>query len=159
LKKTILLAAAGCICSIALAAVPKPDFSGTWKLNNDKSTRDGPADRIYLNEIRQDSKSVTVTTKVESAPPGVPLDGTFLTDGKERVDTKSGHLHSTQVVWEGTTLVFMIVDKEGRKKTSKPTNAIRESWTLSPDGKVLTKFRQTAGGGKMVEQKYVFDKQ
>ena len=43
---------------------------------------------------------------------------------------------------------------------AKISRYVRESWALSGDGKVLTKFRRTAVSGKpIVDQKYVFDKQ
>jgi len=137
------------------------DFTGTWKLNVDKSTPDGPAGRVYINEIRQGKSTIEVTTKATPPPDGLVLDGTFKVGTpatKPIIDQKNGHFHSTRVFWEGTTLVFEIIEREGSSAKSKPTLAIRESWVLSPNGKTLTKFRRTPSAGKVVDQKYTFEK-
>ena len=143
----------------ATGAPVKPDFSGTWKLNNDKSTHDSTADRDYVCTIEQKGDKVTITTKATPPPAFPPLDGTFVVNGKLIVDKSSPHYHTTRAVWEGSTLILEVVDKESSKEKAKVLGAIRESWVLSGNGKTLTKFRQNAGGGKVVDQKYVFDKQ
>jgi len=162
LKKMKWILLAGLFCALAGAGAVNPDFTGTWKLNTDKSTPDGPADRVYVNEIKQGKSTIEVTTKATPPPEGVLLDGTFKVGTpttKPIIDHKNGHFHSTRVFWEGTTLVFEIIDREGSSAKSKPTMVIRESWVLSPDGKTLTKFRRTPSAGKVVDQKYTFDKQ
>jgi hypothetical protein len=156
LRRLQLLLAAGWLCASAFAQV-KPDFSGTWKLNNGKSTQDGAADRVYLCTIVQTKASITVTTKAE----GVTnlLDGTYPINGKPHIEKREKSYRYTKVGWEGATLVFEISDKDSKKELAKVLFYVRESWTLSPNGAVLTKFRRTAQGGKVTDQKYVFDKQ
>ncbi len=156
-SKWILLA--GILCAVAGAAGLRPDFSGTWKLNNDKSTRDATPDRVYICDIQQKGDTITVSTKSTPAPVVAPIDGTFTANGKLVVDKSSNHYHYTQTSWEGATFIIQIVDKESKKETAKVLGAIRESWVLSADGKTLTKFRRNAGNGKVVDQKYTFDKQ
>jgi hypothetical protein len=150
---------AGLISTFASADVIKPDFSGTWKLNNDKSTQDSTPDRVYICQIQQKGDTITVSTKSTPPPVVPPLDGTFHANGKLVVDKSLPHYHTLSVHWEGATLIIETVDKESRKEKAKVLSAIRESWVLSADGKILTKFRQNAGNGKVVDQKYVFDKQ
>jgi hypothetical protein len=89
------------------------------------------------------------------------LDGTFQMNGKPRIEHLSGgNYRYTKAVWENGTLVFDIADKQSKKEDAKILFYLRESWTISPGGAVLTKFRRhTAEGGKIVDQKYVFDKQ
>jgi hypothetical protein len=148
---------AGFVCCLAFAQAVKPDFSGTWKLNNGKSTQDGPADRVYMNTIEQSKATITVTTKAE----GVTnlLDGTFPINAKYRIEKLGNNYRYTKVSWEGATLVFEITDKDSKKDTAKALMYVRESWTLAPGGQTFVKFRRTANGGKIVDQKYVFDKQ
>jgi hypothetical protein len=141
------------------APAVRPDFSGTWKLNNDKSTKDAPPDRVYICEIHQKGDTITVSTKATPAPAMAPVDGTFTANNKLVVDKSFPHYHYTQTNWEGATLIIQIVDKESKKETAKFLGFIRESWALSADGKTLTKFRQNAANGKTVDQKYTFDKQ
>ena len=75
ISRWILLA--GLLCALAGAALVKPDFSGTWKLNNDRSTQDGTPDRVYICEIHQKGDTVTISTKATPAPAIAPIDGTF----------------------------------------------------------------------------------
>jgi len=157
ISRWILLA--GLLCALAGAAPVKPDFSGTWKLNNDKSTKDATPDRVYICEIHQKRDIITVSTKATPAPAIAPIDGTFNANNKLVVDKSFPHYHYTQTNWEGATLIIQVVDKESRKETAKVLGVIRESWALSADGKTLTKFRQNAANGKTVDQKYTFDKQ
>ena len=157
LSRWILLT--GLLCALAGAAGVRPDFSGTWKLNNDKSTKDATPDRVYICEIHQKGNIVTVSTKATPVPAIAPIDGTFTANNKLVVDKSFPHYHYTQTNWEGATFIIEIVDKESRKDTAKVLGVSRESWVLSADGKTLTKFRRNAANGKTVDQKYMFDKQ
>jgi hypothetical protein len=162
LRKTKSILLAAFFCAVAGAVAPRPDFSGTWKLNAEKSTADGPADRVYITEIKQGRSTIQVTTKATPPPAGVVLDGSFkigVPSAKPVIDRRSGHYRSTQVYWEGTTLIFQIIEKEGSGAKSKNTAVIRESWVLSPDGKTLTQFRRTPSVGKIDDRKYTFEKQ
>ena len=164
MRKTQLLWAVALFGCAAFSQVAKPDFSGTWKLNNGKSAQDGPADRVYSETIAQSKNSITVTTKSE----GVTnlLDGTFPITERFRIEKQEGKYRATRAYWEGATLVFELKDTDSRKDTAKVLFYIRESWTLSPSGKVLTRYRRSLATPKtdgekptIVDQKYVFDKQ
>jgi hypothetical protein len=159
--RTKFLLVAGLICCTAFSQAVKPNFSGTWKLNHDRSAPRGDADQVYLLEVSQTAKSLTMTTKAT----GVTdlLDGTWALDGKPQV-VKMGKLYrSRRAYWETKTLLLEILDQDSKnKETAKTVMGIRESWDLSPDGTVLTKFRQigsVATPGKQNEQKQVFNKQ
>jgi hypothetical protein len=153
------------MCGAALAADPaRPNFSGTWKLNTNKSTQDGPPDRVYIVTVSQAKNSVTSSTKAE----GVTnlLDGTFPISEKFRIEKQGNNYRYSKAYFEGGTLVFEVTDRDSKKDTAKTIFYVRESWQLSPDGKVLTKFRQTAAPSTVpgerptrTDQKYVFDKQ
>lgn len=164
MSRTKLLFAAALFCCAAFSNTGRPDFSGTWNLNNGKSAQDGPPDRVYVATIVQSPKNITVTTKAE----GVTnvLDGTFPITEKFRIEKQGNAYRSTRVYWEGGTLVFELKDNDSKKDDAKVLFYVRESWTLSPDGKVLTRFRRTLEGAKnagdrpkLTDQKYVFDKQ
>ena len=155
---------AALFCCAAFSNTGRPDFSGTWNLNNGKSAQDGRPDRVYVETIVQSPKNITVTTKAE----GVTnvLDGTFPITEKFRIEKQGNAYRSTRVYWEGGTLVFELKDNDSKKDDAKVLFYVRESWTLSPDGKVLTRFRRTLEGAKnagdrpkLTDQKYVFDKQ
>jgi hypothetical protein len=148
---------------LALAQKGKPDVSGTWKLNTDHSRVHGAAVPVLVQTIEEQGRTVKVTTQGGATGDAKLLEGTFQADGKTRIERlEGGHYRYTTVVWEtGTTatLVFEFVEKDGKKDLSKVVSGMRESWTLSPDGKVLTKFRRTNTGTQVIDDKYVFDKQ
>ncbi len=159
MNRAKLLIIAGLVCCSAFGAKVQANFAGTWKLNLGKSTQDGPADRVYLKTVEQTDKTIKVTTKAE----GVTnvFDGTLTTNGKYRI-VKTGDklFRYTRATWQGATLVLEIMDRTGKKEFSPTVLYIRETWTLSPDGTVLTRYRRTGEAGKgVVDQKYVFDKQ
>ena len=147
----------------AFAQVAKPDFTGTWKLNSQKSfydnrnVQDLTPDRVYLLTVTQGKNSLTESTKAEGVTN--PLDATYQIDGKFKVEKQGDHYRYTKASWEGTTLVLEISDRDSKKETAKFLLYIRESWTLSFDGKVMTQLRRTAQGAKIIDQKYVMDKQ
>lgn len=164
MSRTKLLCAAALFCGAAFSNTGRPDFSGTWKLNDGKSAQDGPPDRVYVETIVQSPKSITVTTKSE----GVTnvLNGAYPISEKFRIEKEGNAYRSIRAYWEGGTLVFELSDKDSKKDIAKVLFYIRESWTLSPDGKVLTRFRRTLVAAKstgdrptITDQKYVFDKQ
>ncbi len=168
MTRTKFLVTAGLFCCAAFSQGVKPDFSGTWKLNLGRSTHDGPADRVYLVTIAQTKKSITVTTKSE----GVTnlLDGTFPVSermpDKFHVEKHGNDYRGTRAYWESGTLVFEVRDTDSKKDTAQVLFYVRESWTLSRDGIVITRFRRTLEKSKVagekpsiVDQTYVFDKQ
>jgi hypothetical protein len=162
LRTTQRLLAAGLLCMAAFAATGKPDFSGTWKLNNGKSAQDGPADRVYTETIAQSKDKITVKSEGENNV----LDGTFPLKEAFRIERQGDKYRGTRAYWETGTLVFELKDTDSKKETAKVLYYIRESWTLSRDGKVLTRFRRTMQPAKVAtdkpiitDQKYVFDKQ
>src|ERR1039458_1762993 len=111
LKRTQFLLVAGLWCCSLFGQAVKPDFSGTWKLNNGKSTQDGAADRVYIGTIAQAKASITVSTKAEGVTN--PLDGTFPINGKDKIEKNGDKYHYTKVSWEGSTLVFRSEERRG----------------------------------------------
>jgi hypothetical protein len=163
LRVTKSLLTASLLCGFALAQGGRPDVSGSWKLNTDKSKLNGPAGRVLVEVIEQKGLNIKVTTQGGATGDSQLFEGAFQANGKPRIERlDGGHYRFTKVTWEtGTTatLVFEITEKDGKKDLSKILKGLRESWTLSPNGKVLTKFRRIAVAGKIEDEKYVFDKQ
>jgi hypothetical protein len=123
----VIAAAAG----MAIAA-DKPDFSGTWKMDPDKSVFGPlpPPTSITTKISHKDPDLTVATTQV-----GPDQESTFKysTDGKETTNSMQGNEVKSKAVWEGKTLVVSSnLDAGGAqiKLTAK--------YSLSDDGKTLT---------------------
>jgi hypothetical protein len=140
----------------AAATQDKPDFTGTWKQDNSKSTVRPGSTMQYSNKIEHRGPTLTVTTIMDFGDrPPTPYSRTYTTDGKpSKSSDREGDEFTTTVKWEGKTLVFQTGEKE---KSGSITT--REVWTLSGDGKVLTKKRHTSGPRGESDQTYVLEKQ
>jgi hypothetical protein len=150
------------ILSVVLAAVASaqshPDFSGTWKQDNSKSTIRPGSTIQYSNKIELRDQKLTVTTILGAN--GDHKESTYSREyvigGKASTSSdREGDQFTNTVKWDGDSLVFETVEKE---KTATLTS--REIWTLSPDGKTLTKkIHHTGGRGGDSDQTFVLEKQ
>src|SRR5262245_56501103 len=134
-RAALMIAASFCLCSSIIAAQTKPDFSGVWKMNREKSKC--PAMFPAMENIRD------VVSKIEHKEPnfsesttitGVDGDRTvevkYTTDGKETTIKLPYLTGSVKAIakWEGDALTV-----EGKGEEFK----VRGKYTLSADGKTL----------------------
>jgi hypothetical protein len=117
--------------SIAIAA-DKPDFSGTWKMDADKSVFGPlPPPTSIISKITHKDPDLTVATT--QVGPDQESTAKYSTDGKETTNSMMGNDMKSKAVWEGKTLVInSSLDAGGAqvKFTAK--------YSLSDDGKTLT---------------------
>jgi hypothetical protein len=129
LMSTLFVIAAA--ASIAIAA-DKPDFSGNWKMDPDKSTFGPlPPPTSITSKISHKDPDLTVATS--QIGPDQESTAKYSTDGKETTNSMQGNEVKSKAVWEGKTLVInSSLDAGGAqvKFTAK--------YTLSEDGKTLT---------------------
>ena len=132
----------------------KPNLSGTWKQNNEKSKL-APDAPVWVHKIWQKGADLKVETTITGSRGVSSHVSTFTTDGKKQMTKDRDRDALTRSVkWEGNTLVFLTVEKErGHTLTT------REVWTLSDDGKTLVKTRHLTGPRGVTDQKYVYEKQ
>jgi hypothetical protein len=146
--KKIFLMIMGMTC-LPVLALAAPDFSGSWARDNAKSdavpnamywlTRGvdaggvrGPNSEPVVITIRQDAG------KLQVSDPQKVLREVAL-DGKSHTKTTDTGLAKATVTasWQGETLVIATIQPYGGMPGNS-TLQIRETWSLSPDGKVLT---------------------
>jgi hypothetical protein len=131
LMSTLFVIAAA--ANMAMAA-DKPDFSGNWKLDADKSTF-GPM-----------PPPTSMTRKVVHKDPDLAVDQAqsgdqgdqntsmkYSTDGKETTNSMMGNDVKSKAVWEGKTLVITSAANFGGADVK-----LTDKWSLSDDGKTLT---------------------
>jgi hypothetical protein len=102
------------LCAVTvLAAQRRPDFSGTWQVDLERSKGASPANANMVVVITQDAKTLTIAQK------GLPtvvyhLDGT----PAKNVRVGRGGEATFTSVWEGDRLVTTITgSQEGQKET------------------------------------------
>jgi hypothetical protein len=139
------------VASAALTAEPA-NFSGTWKENLEKSTKSNLTS--YVNTIDATGNSIHVKTTT-TGPRGERTSERTYVIGKEIASKMpDGDEAITTANWKDSALVIVSTIKE-------PDGAVetRETWTLSADGKTLTKQRHSHGPkGDRVET-FVLEKQ
>jgi hypothetical protein len=147
--------------ALLLAAVAgaqsKPNFTGTWKQDDSRSTVRPGSTLKYSNKIdHEDPKLSKMTIMDYGDRPATTYTQTYVTDGTPNTSSdREGDTITTTVKWEGNVLVFETGEKE--KAGALFT---RETWTLSEDGKTLTKkIHRTGGRGGDSDQTYVLVKQ
>ncbi|HTQ57149.1 MAG TPA: hypothetical protein VMI94_21920 [Bryobacteraceae bacterium] len=147
------------LLTLALGLVPaqaKTDFSGTWKLNASKSDF-GPMPP-------PDSRTDTIThkdpdIKANVVSTGGPMgdqnyDVVYNTEGKETTNNLGGNEIKSTAKWDGEELV---IDTKGSFGGNDFT--AKERWSLSSDGKTLTRSSHFSSSMGEADMKVVFDKQ
>jgi hypothetical protein len=118
---------------LALAPQSKPDFSGHWRLNLEKSTFRGPAPRQILVKIEHREPTLVQSMLVVEADGGEQrLTFTYETTGAESSIAVAGGEGSCRAHWKDSELVI-----ESELKTPKRTFHFRDHWSLSVDGQTL----------------------
>jgi|SRR5581483_4478040 len=152
----VVIALVFLIASSSASPDNRPNFSGTWIMNPDK-TDFGPLPKPdkakYVIQHSGANLSIDYTQDSDTRH----LEAT--SDGEERVTESDDESELwTRVSWSGPVLVW-----EARRR-AKPAHEVRpvswvSRWTLSEDGKTLTINRRITAGDQSVDEVMVFDKQ
>ena len=150
---------AGLACAAAVLTVPamaagKPDFSGEWKLNVDKSNFGPiPPPTSQTQKIDHKDPVIKITTAQNGMDGEYTTDATYTTDGKESKNNMRGADTKSIAKWDGDALAIDTkLDYQGMEITVKAT------MKLSEDGKTInsaTKIVTPQGDFDLV---YVLDK-
>jgi hypothetical protein len=152
IKLVLLLVILPALCASYVAA--KPNFTGNWKLNSEKSDFGGmPAPTRFEQKIVHNEPDMKVSMLFAGDFGEFSSDSVYTTDGKECLNTSSMGQSKSTLNWEGDTLVVVTkMDMQGNEFT------ITNRYALSEDGKILTiqgHFSSDQGEG---DSKLVMDK-
>jgi hypothetical protein len=137
-----------------IAAEPKPNFSGTWKLNIGKSDfGQSPAPKSVVSKIEHKDPEIKVHSETAGSQGTYSTEYKWITDGRENVNTIRGNEVHANVVWNGKALI-----SNAKMTVNNITVSIIDQWTLSADGQNLTMTRTITGPQGTAEQKYVYEK-
>jgi hypothetical protein len=147
----LMVAAIGCLCVSIAWAQTKPNFSGTWKMNREKSKFEALDNiRSIIVKIEHKEPHFSESVTVTSGGGGFTVEGNYTTDGKEsEVESPSGALKAT-AKWEGDALIV--------EWKNERFHVIRK-YTLSADGRTFTSTTRRYTTNGEVEEMTVFEKQ
>ena len=142
----VIMAAA----SVAMAA-DKPDFTGDWKMDADKSSfGQMPPPASILAKIDHKDPALSITTTQNDQTQTFK----YSTDGKETTNSMMGNEMKSKAVWEGKTLVIASVANMGGVDLK-----VDSKYSLSDDGKTLTQALKIAAPQGEFEMSIVLVKQ
>jgi hypothetical protein len=122
---------------------PRPDFSGTWKLDKDKSTLQAPAPDTSILYIDHSGPRFLLTRAHVVDGEADLFHILVLTDGKDDVKKSQDHRTVNRCHWEGDKLIL-----ESRQRTGRKESLTVMKHSLSPDGKTLTVEERFTGPDK-----------
>ncbi len=145
------------VVGIGTAFAARPDFSGEWKLNTEKSEfGPAPAPSSRTDKIVHKDPSMKITrTQTLNGNQGTS-ELTCTTDGKDCDVAISGAAakFSATFQWVDNVLTF-----DAKSTYNGGPLTIHEKWALSPDGKTITIQRHLAVSIGEVDQTLVLEKQ
>lgn len=149
-----IVVAFGLACATALAQ-KKPNFSGEWNINLEKSDFGSwPAPSKYERKIDHEEPNLhTVTTQVGQRGE-FTSEMKYTTDGQECTNTIRDFVIKSTAKWDGNTLV---IESKGDMQGNEFTWT--EKWNLSEEGKTLTIDSHMVSSKGEADLKVVLEKQ
>lgn len=128
-----LYAGLAAVLSIPAMAAGKPDFSGEWKLNVDKSDFGPmPPPTSQVQKIDHKDPVIKINTAQSGAEGDVVMDAAYTTDGKESKNNIRGAEAKSVAKWDGDALLIDTkLDFQGMEIT------LKMSMKMSEDGKSI----------------------
>ena len=140
-------------------AQARPDFSGTWRISQSKSSRNvvGNTPDIQFPSQLEVKQSATDVSVVATSVRQQPLSATYKLDGsKVNVQAPAGITETGQAMLNGPNLVIT-----SRRSFSSPAGDVvvdfKEVWTVNGNELTIEKTR-TQVGDTPSTQKAVYDK-
>lgn len=137
LARTMLYLGATALCA-------EPNFTGTWKLNLEKSKLPEQWTGMKMErKIEHKGVEMKVDTFASGPQGDVTLNARYTTDGKQNINPYQGHSATSTLQWESETLAIQTT-------IVRETDDIKldDRWTLSADQKTITVERKQKGPGE-----------
>jgi hypothetical protein len=135
----------------------QPNFTGVWKLNVPKSNFGQiPPPASQTDTIDDSEPAVKIAEDQKGGMMGdMNLTTTLSTDGKETTSTGMGGAPVTSIAhWDGIALVI-----DSKTSFQGSDIKIKDTYTLSSDGKTLTEVTHVESGMGNFDSTSVYDKQ
>lgn len=123
------------LTALGLAQSPKPDFSGRWRMEKDKSRFSGfTMPDIITRNIDERGVIMNVHTVQTSGKNTSISDVSYNIDGEPTQNVISGREAESKTYWDGPVLVV----RTSTKTSKGDTEIIEDRWALSDDKQTLT---------------------
>ena len=123
------------ISSLPLVAQSKPNFSGTWELNTEKSDLGGAPISKLTVQVEHKDPVLKYTATGNAGGEDFSESQTISTDGKPTTDSRGAQVKAH---WQGATL---IIESTGPEAGASDSSRL----TLSADGKTMTRDDDRTG--------------
>lgn len=151
--RTFLILMAALLSALIAAAQSKPDFSGTWKADISKSNFGPmPAPQSAILKVEHKDPSFKLVSITVSDAGERTFEVTFTTDGKECTNFVGNTEVKSVLKWDGDALLM-------EHRTVGGEVVVKDRWTLSEGGQVLTLVRHWSGSQGELTQTLVHQKQ
>ena len=137
----------------------KPNFSGTWILEDSQTKADGITDYVLVIDHRE--PDITMTKEYKRGKRQVTERFEYHTNGKSEIyPNRKPDDPPSETKWRGTKLVRRSVSRLGGRGSLTLEAVTREEWSLSSDNQTLTRRIEITMGGSVIAQvKSVFKRQ
>ena len=158
MKPTLIATLLFCTVAATAQALPKPDFSGTWIFNPQKSKieyKNVPVASTFIIQHQEPAFHLKRTHVYRDGKQDT-RDIDLVTDGKHEVVQNEGpYRRVTRMYWDGDALVLdmKITAADG----STGTNVVR--YSLSRDRHTMTALERHEDPDGKVTNRWVFDRQ
>lgn len=136
-----LACATATVFSVSAMAAGKPDFSGEWKLNIDKSDFGPmPPPSSQTQKIDHKDPVLKISTAQSGAEGDITMDAMYSTDGKESKNNFRGMDAKSVAKWDGDALLIDTkLDFQGNEVTLKMIMKMSEDGkTINSKTKIMT---------------------
>src|SRR5215831_13592024 len=109
ISAALTIVAMALLCASLAGAQTKPDFSGSWKMNPQKSKfAGGRGPEAILIKIDHKEPALTEDWSISSPVGELAFQAKYTTDGKETEQDVMGRVAKTSAKWEGASLIIEI---------------------------------------------------
>ena len=145
---------------LSVSTFAKTNFSGTWKMNIQKSDPGCPcrtgtfsAPEEALRTVKQKGSVILVSLVQNGSSGKLQAELTYLADGSRCTNELGDCRLVSEARWDGNDLVV-----KSHLETDPDIPDWEDRWTLSEDGKILTIKRDPCSISGLDCQKFVFDR-
>lgn len=137
--------------ALIVGAQTKPNVTGTWKMNAEKSKFERGGPKAITIKFDQQGSTLNESLTVGNDQGERTVNFTYTLDGKEGVQQLEGQQIKTTAKWEGESLLIEFKNDEGF--------TFRRSITVSGDGTTMTIIAKQTNPNGSANDTVVLEKQ